>query len=172
MESGIIAIIVVIAIHYIYNSSENRVAPNEFGQKVLKANKLYLYLALLLIGCLGIFWIATFIHNEEGMVFGALILTLFGGMGVRYCLNTYNKERVIFDEKSIFIKIKNESLIELKWKDISNISQDHLSASICLYHEGGETSFSYLLVGFSEFLTEMERQTQWKAADLNLPIKI
>ena len=168
--SVIIGIVVIIAILYLYRSSKKSLVPNQNGQKELRANKLWLYLGLLLIAALGIFWIATFIYNEEGMIYGASILTLFFGLGARYSLNIYNKHQVIFDEKSIFLK-SNSSFFELKWKDIANIFPDHRSASICLQHEGGEISFSYLLVGFSEFITEMENQTQWKGSDLDLPIK-
>jgi hypothetical protein len=168
IKYGVITVIVLLMLGYLKkNASKNFKTEN--GQLILRMNKLYAVLAVILF-ITGLFIVILIIATHESFFIAVFFFLIFCVSGL-ICWIYYKNHQVTFNDKMMTVRNFSGKITSIQWKAIHNISFNLYTGLIHII----DTSRTHVkihshLVGLVSFIKIMEEKTSWRATKLKIPI--
>lgn len=169
---GVIGLVVSFMMSYMNKGASQKIEENENGEIELQMNKLYQIIAYISIAIAIVFIIAAvYYQDNEIYLVSGLMLLLFGGLGV-LVLMYYRNHKLKFGEERLVVQNWKGQKTELKWTEINHVKFNPFSGYLKINSLTKSLTIHQHLIGLRSFIEKMEEKTKWKAAELNLPIKM
>ncbi len=157
---------------YINKKSTEGVEKNIEGKYELRMNVVCKWIGLLCLIISAGTIVGSVLFYEEGVLtWVAMILLIFGGLGI-VLMMYYNNHRLTFDDQSIMFKSWTGEVTNVKWYEIKEINFSSVWGYLKLRTSSQDLKISHQLVGLIQFVVMMEAQTSFKAKELKLPFKL
>lgn len=180
MESQILQTVLILAITasvlaLLNKGSSKTVEKNDFEEYELRLNKLYHYVGygIMLVSVVLLISLifAINIKETEASILIGLLMVFFGGFGILLILY-YKNHKLSFNDKYLVIQNSRGKVTELKWHQIEKIKFSSTSGYIKVTALNEKHIIHSHLVGLKLFLQKLEQHTDFKVADLKIPIKM
>jgi hypothetical protein len=167
---GLIGIAVSITLGFLTKATGEKIKAQSDGKVKLRINILYGIIGILsLIFCIGfiIFFLSI---NDESTVIGLIIMFgIFGFPGI-VCTLYYFNHNLLFDNKTITVKNMYGQTNTASWIDINYMNFNAITGLITIKTKNRTLKVHQHLVGLSSFIEKVEKNTNWSAKSLKIPI--
>lgn len=167
---GLIAVVVTWAMAYLNKQNSKEVKPLEDGTFKLRINKLYFYVGVgsMIFGLFIFLYLSLFV--KDGLMIGFCLFLGFGILGFG-CALWYWNHQVVFNSQFIESTSVFNKTTKMNWDEIQKISFGLSSGIITMKDKNNVKVKAHLhLKGIKELIRMMEKQTEWTAKSLKLPI--
>ncbi|HEU4470180.1 MAG TPA: hypothetical protein VFR58_03780 [Flavisolibacter sp.] len=169
---SLVAVSVALTLSYLSKATNKDVKENEQGQYLLRMHKLYFIVGIIALVFAGVFIASPlFVDNPDIGLYITIfcMLLLFGGLGILSVLY-FKKHYVLFDETTLKVGSPFGGVKSINWNEITKAKFSPVSGLLTLTGKAGErVKIHYHLIGFTNFVGQLEKKTGWTAEQLNLP---
>ncbi|MFC6999432.1 hypothetical protein [Rufibacter roseus] len=171
----IIGVAVSLTMFLLKRSTGKETHKNEEGFIELRMPKLYAVAGIVGFGIGLIFLMAMVMVDDmslgESIGITAVMLGIFWGAGIP-CFLWYKNHRVTFDETTVEVKSVFGKVKKVNWQEIEHVQFHAFSGLIKLTDVyNTKVGVHQHLKGLYSFAEMLEKETDWNAAELKLPIQ-
>lgn len=162
--------LIIMFLNHSKKNSNKNVEIDQSGSFVLRMNKLYQIIGLIGAGSAVALGIVSICINKKEAYIALLIMSFFfGWLGISILMYYYNHKLEFND---VNMRVINVYGVEkaLNWNEVKEIKYNALKGYITIYSEKDKLKVHQHLVGLIEFVKIMEKNTNYTAKELKLPI--
>jgi hypothetical protein len=166
----VIGVVITMFLKYSKKKSNKNVEIDQSGFFILKINKLYKIIGSISTGFAVVLSIVSiYLNSRQGYIVLLTMSFLLGWLGIFILMFYYNHKFEFNDVNMRVINIYGRTKT-MSWNDVKEIKFEPLKGYIYLYSEKEKLKIHQHLVGLIEFVKIMEKNTNYTAKELKLPL--